>query len=169
MLAGQLSVWVSWPCALPFQSTKLWATVLKTPTHVKAFSQSMAELSCTMFTRPSNFQALFIVCVLVMMTFAAKASITLSMERFASWTTAQKRQGPKILPPMTLKFTWRSSGKEVGDADLPKTLSLSFPWVPSWVLHGGSCHGNVSFKAVGLERNTLWKIIISRRKNSHKT
>ena len=27
-------------------------------------------------------------------------------------------------------------------------------WVPSWVLHEGNCHGDVSFPAVGLERNT---------------
>ena len=60
MLAGQLSVWVSWPCTLPFLLTKLRATVLKTSTRVKAFSQSMVELSCTMFTRPSKFQALFV-------------------------------------------------------------------------------------------------------------
>ena len=64
----------------------------------KALSQYIAELSWTMFTRPSKFQGLFIVCARVTMTFAAKASITWPMEKFASWTTVQKRQGPKILP-----------------------------------------------------------------------
>ena len=42
---------------------------------------------------------------------AAKASITWSMEKFASWTTVQKRQSPNILPTIILKFTWRSSGR----------------------------------------------------------
>ena len=43
-------------------------------------------------------------------------------------------------------------------------------WVPSWVFHEGACHGNVSFPAIqGLKGNTLWKITISRRENSHKT
>ena len=68
-----------------------------------------------------------------MTTFAAKASITLSMERFASWTTVQKRQGPNILPPMLPKFTWRSSGKEVGDVDLPK-ISLFIRIKPGFLV-----------------------------------
>ena len=30
-------------------------------------------------------------------------------------------------------------------------------WVPSWLPHGDTCHGNVSFPAVGLEKTDSMK------------
>ena len=40
-----------------------------------------------------------------------QSTITWSMEKFASWTTVQKRRSPNILPTIILKFIWRRSGR----------------------------------------------------------
>ena len=58
--SGQFQMWFSRPCTLPLYSTRLRVPVFQITTRVKAFSQSIAEPSCTMFTRPSKFLALSI-------------------------------------------------------------------------------------------------------------
>ena len=141
MLAGQLSMWVSWPCTLPFESTKLWVTVLKTPTRVIQSFQPIYGRALLYHVYQTLKLPGSIYCLRVCDDDIRCQSINHVVHgEICELNNRTKEARPEAFTTDDTKVYMKKFKKRGGWRRFAKSLSLFShkTWVPGYIFHEGS-------------------------------